>query len=121
MPDTPTETNEPQKAESRPPTQPEFKVGPLPGGLGVAVWRNTIQTDSGSRAIRSITIAPRRYRDAKTNEWRDAASYRPLDIPVLVLALEKAFDFCQTVVLGDDQPPMKEVPPGTGDNEDVPF
>ena len=120
MPETPTETNDPQKAERRPPTQPEFKVGPLPGGLGVAVWRNTIQTDSGPRTIRSITIAPRRYRDPKTNEWRDAPSYRPLDIPVLVLALEKAFDFCQTVAIDGEQPPMKEVPPTVAD-DDVPF
>ena len=121
MPQSNETQTQPKQPENRPSKQPEFKVGPLPGGLGVAVWRNTIQTEDGPRTIRSITIAPRRYRDPNTNEWRDAPSYRPLDIPVLVLALEKAFDFCQTVVLGDDQPPMKEVPPETGDNQDVPF
>src|SRR5688572_16986749 len=53
---------------------PELKIGPFQGGIGVAVWLNEVQTDQGPKAIRSITIAPRRYRDRQTGEWRDAGS-----------------------------------------------
>ena len=43
--------------------------------------------------MRSITVSPRRYRDAQSGEWKDAPSYRPSDIPALVFGLEKALDF----------------------------
>lgn len=42
---------------------------------------------------RSLTIAPRRYKDEKTGEWRDAGSLRTTDVPSLVLALEAAHRF----------------------------
>lgn len=70
--------------------QPEMKIGPLPGGLGVAIWSNTVETDNGPRKVRSITFSPRRYRDAKTGEWKDSPSYQAGDIPALIFALQKA-------------------------------
>ena len=36
---------------------------------------------------RSIVLSPRRYRDPKTGEWKDAASFRPVDLATLELAL----------------------------------
>lgn len=70
---------------------PEFKVGPFQGGIGVAVWLNEVEMDGGEvRTMRSITLAPRRYRDKHTGEWKDAGSYRPADLTALILALEKA-------------------------------
>ncbi|MSR60313.1 MAG: hypothetical protein EXS05_22175 [Planctomycetaceae bacterium] len=72
--------------------RPEKKIGPYPGGIGVAVWINTIQTDNGPRKVRSITLSPRRYRDAKTGEWKDSSSYQTGDIPALIYALQKALD-----------------------------
>ena len=45
---------------------PELKIGPYPGGIGVAIWLNTVDTDHGPRKFRSITISPRRYRDSES-------------------------------------------------------
>ena len=76
--------------------RPEKKIGPYAGGIGVAVWLNTIQTASGSRKVRSITVSPRRYRDPESGEWKDAPSYRPADLPALLFALTKAQEYCYT-------------------------
>jgi hypothetical protein len=79
-----------KKAVAQAPRKPEKKIGPFHNGLGLAIWLNRVDTDTGPRWFRSITPAPRRYRDAKTGEWKDAASYRPVDLSTLVLALESA-------------------------------
>jgi hypothetical protein len=81
---------------------PEKKIGPYPGGVGVAIWINQVETDGGSREIRSITIAPRRYRDRESGEWRDAPSFRPGDLPALIHALTKAQDYIYSTPLGTD-------------------
>lgn len=87
---------------------PEKKIGPYPGGIGVAIWLNTIETDGGQRQIRSITISPRRYRDPKTGDWRDSPSFRPGDLPALIFALQKAQEYVYTSPLpeqdGDQEP-----------------
>ena len=91
--------------------RPEKKFGPYPGGVGCAVWLNTIETQSGPRKIRSLTIAPRRYRDAKTGEWKDAPSYRPGDLPALIFALQQAQQFLITEPIpGDEQEQEQEIP-----------
>ena len=87
----------------RPVKRPELKVGPFQGGIGVAVWQNEIQTENGTRLIRSISLAPRRYRDKQTGEWKDAASYRPGDLSALILALEKAREYCLSTPLPGEQ------------------
>ena len=92
----------PRRAE-RPVKRPELKVGPFQGGLGVAVWLNDIQTETGTKPIRSITLAPRRYLDRNTNEWKDSESYRPGDLTALIIALEKAREFCLTTPLPGEQ------------------
>lgn len=81
---------------------PEKKLGPY-AGISVAVWLNTIQTADGPRKARSITISPRRYRDAKTGEWRDATSYRASDIPALVFALQQAQEYVYTTPIPDEE------------------
>lgn len=81
-----------KKAE-RPVRRPEHKLGPFHNGLGVAIWLNEVETERGPRFFRSVTLAPRRYRDSVTGEWKDAYSYRPVDIPTLVLGLEAAARF----------------------------
>ena len=85
-----TKTKKP-KSPGRP---PELKVGPFQGGIGVAVWLNEIQTESGPKVIRAITIAPRRYLDKQTGEWKDSGSFRPGDLSALILALETAKTEC---------------------------
>ncbi len=109
-------TNKPAKE----PRQPEKKWGPFHGGMGVAVWLNQATTDDGIKYFRSITIAPRRYKDSKTGEWKDSSSLRPADLPTLQLALQAAHDYVHTTplpgqaldiddgfdpeLLGDEQP-----------------
>ena len=82
--------------------KPEKKIT-LAGGVGVAIWLNTIDTSNGRRKLRSITIAPRRYKDPESGEWKDAPSYRPADLPALIFALEKAQEYCYTVPLPGEQ------------------
>lgn len=84
-----------KKAELR---YPEKKWGPFAGGAGVAVWLNEFETEEGTRYTRSITLAPRRFRDPKTKEWRDGA-YRPVDLPSLLLAIDAAHQFCLSTPL----------------------
>jgi hypothetical protein len=87
------------KKVQRPARRPEKKFGPFHNGLGIAIWLNEVQTDRGPRFFRSISVAPRRYRDLKTGEWKDAASYRPVDLPTLVLALGAAHDYIRATPL----------------------
>jgi hypothetical protein len=88
--------------------RPEHKIGPYPGGIGVAIWVNTIQTDNGPRKVRSITISPRRYRDPETGEWKDSGSYQPGDLPALLFALGKAQDFIYSNPLNGAVPAEEE-------------
>ncbi|MDZ4685281.1 MAG: hypothetical protein SH850_09335 [Planctomycetaceae bacterium] len=84
----------------RQPRQPEKKIGPFAGGVGVAVWLNQTETnDGGSRTFRSITVAPRRYFDKESNQWKDAPSYNPTDLPALIFALTQAQAYCYTTPL----------------------
>ena len=46
------------------------------------------------RQARSISVNPRRYFDRETNEWKDAPSFNPSDLPALIFALTKAQEYC---------------------------
>lgn len=83
-------SNSMKKKEKGPAKPPELKIGPFQGGIGVAVWLNQIQTETGQKTIRSISIAPRRYLDKQTGEWKDSGSFRPGDLTALILALDNA-------------------------------
>jgi len=90
---------------------PEKKIGPFAGGIGVAIWINTVETDAGARQIRSITVAPRRYFDQESNQWKDAPSFRPSDLPALIFALQQAQEYCYTTPLpGDESNPDDDAP-----------
>jgi len=94
-----TKTKRPPKETRR----PELKIGPFQGGIGVAVWLNQIETAEGPRMVRSVTIAPRSHKVPKTGEWKDAVSYRPADLSVLILALERVREFLLTTPLPGEQ------------------
>lgn len=100
---------------------PELKIGPFQGGIGVAVWLNEIQTENGPKTVRSITINPRRYLDRNTGEWRDAGSFRPLDLTGLILALEKAREHCLLVPLPGEQSEDDRLTGADGGAGDPPF
>jgi hypothetical protein len=95
---------------------PEKKIGPFAGGIGVAIWLNTAETDDGPKLFRSITIAPRRYQDRDTGAWKDAGSFNPSDLPALIFALEKAQEYVFTTPL-----PGQEVPASDGSSDAPPF
>jgi hypothetical protein len=108
------------KAPQAPPRPPELKIGPFQGGIGVAVWLNQIQTETGPKTIRSVTIAPRRYLDKQSGEWKDSGSFRPGDLTALILALEKAREHCLMVPLPGEQSEderMASMP----DNGEIPY
>ncbi len=91
---------------------PEKKIGPYAGGIGVAIWLNSVESPKGTRQLRSITIAPRRYFDRESKEWKDASSFRPSDLPALIFALQKALEYVYTTPLpgedtGDDAEPER--------------
>ena len=104
---------------SRPPRQPEKKIGPFAGGVGVAIWLNQAEGQDGTlRNFRSITVNPKRFFDRDSNQWKDAGSYAPADLPALIFCLQKAQEFVfETPLPGD---------PATGNGEhggegEVPF
>ena len=90
------------------PRYPEKKWGPFAGGTGVAVWLNEFETEGGTRYARTITLSPRRFRDPKTNEWRDGA-YRPIDLAALLLAIQAALDHCLSAPLPGEAAEPEEV------------
>jgi hypothetical protein len=94
---------------------PEKSVGPFTGGIGVAVWVNTVETQRGDRQMRSITINPRRYFDEKSEQWKDAASFRVRDIPELIFALQQAYAHCLTEPLDQDDHPRDD------EDQNVPY
>lgn len=96
---------------------PEKKISPVNSGITVAIWLNEAQTDNGPRYFRSITIEPRRYKDRRTGKWEDASSFGPVDLPLLLYALEQARDYVFSEPLpGQDRDVTRE--PG---DEDVPY
>ena len=74
----------------------------------LAVWLNEFATDTGTRYARTITISPRRFRDPKTNEWRNGA-YRPVDLAALLLAIQAVHDFCMSTPLPGEPAESEEV------------
>jgi hypothetical protein len=66
----------------------KFKVG----GIQVAVWENRVASQSGpDDVLYSVTI-DRRYRDEQGN-WRSSSSFRTGDLPKLLFALHKAYEY----------------------------
>ena len=113
-----TTTKKKDRAPARP---PELKIGPFQGGIGVAVWLNEIQTETGPKTIRAVTIAPRRYLDKQTGQWKDSGSFRPGDLTALILALEKAREHCLMRPLPGESSEDERMGGGPPDNGEIPY
>src|SRR5437588_6696498 len=87
------------KRAALPARRPEKKFGPYHNGLGIAIWLNAVETDKGTRWFRSVTLSPRRFLDPKDGQWKDAKSFRPIDLATLALALDAARQYCATTPL----------------------
>lgn len=88
-----------KKRSAAAPRRPEKKYGPFSGGVGVSVWLNEIKTTDGPRYYRSVTIAPRRYHDEDSGDWKDSASFRSTDLAALILGLEAAREYIASTPL----------------------
>ena len=60
-------------------------------------------TPNGVAVTRFSVATNRRWKDQQTGEWKDAVSYRPGDVTALILALEKAREYCLTTPLAGEQ------------------
>ena len=112
------------KRPKQAPRRPEKKFGPFAGGCGVVVWLNEVQTDGGTKFFRSVQLAPRRFIEKQTGEWKDSGSLRVTDIPAIVLGLEAALAFCHNTPLPGQAAAEEEHvevadPPENGDG--IPF
>lgn len=94
---------------------PEKKIGPFANGVGVSIWLNTIETEQGSRQVRSISINPRRFFDRESSQWKDAGGYNPSDLPALIFALTKAQEYCYETPLPDSGTPREDAPEDEGE------
>ena len=62
------------------------------GGISVAIWENEIKTENGPKPVLRTTVE-RRYKDDATGEWKSTGSFAENDLPRVILALQKAYDF----------------------------
>ena len=71
--------------------QPEkvFRIG----GISASVFLNEIQTDSGKKKVRNVTLQ-RRYRDG--NEWKSASSFGLNDLANAVRVMQRAQDYVES-------------------------
>lgn len=110
----------PAASKSKSPRRPEKKYGPFAGGVGVAVWLNSVEDAQGLRYFRSISINPRRYRDKETGQWLDGGSFKLTDLPALILALEAAHTYsAKTTLPGLPADDEEAAPTDTGG--EIPF
>lgn len=75
-----------------------FKVG----GCQVSVFKN--ERRSGKRTFKTYSIALcRRYKDNNSGEWKSSNSLGVNEIPRMIRALERAFDFCVSTTPKDGE------------------
>ena len=73
--------------ESKTTPVPKFKAG----GISCALWENDMTTQDG-RKVRSLkATVERRYTD-KTGAWKSSNSFSRNESPLVIWALQKAFD-----------------------------
>ena len=104
--------------KAQPKNRPEKKISAVNSGITVAIWLNQVETDKGTKSFRSITIEPRRYFDRKSKEWKDASSFGPADLPLLLYALEQARDYVFSEPLPGQEKAEGREP---GDSDEVPY
>ncbi|MEE4264861.1 MAG: hypothetical protein V2I56_19410 [Desulfobacteraceae bacterium] len=74
------------------------------GSCEAAIFENEIERDGVKRSVKKTAIQ-KRYK-AKDDEWKSTYSLDTHDIPKMILALSKAYEY---LMLGD------------GEDDDIPF
>jgi hypothetical protein len=99
------------------------KIGPFSSGVAVCVWANQASGEAAPRTFHTVTISPRRYLDRDTNQWKDASSFHPSDLPGLIYALQVALKFCFETSSSEGEPHQSEGDATVGDppDDDIPF
>lgn len=87
-PSPPTTTRE-ERNDKRPAAS--FKYGVAGGIIEAAVWTKEMKSDSGNDFLVYNVQVSRSYKD--DNGWQSTNSVRGSDVPVLIHALQKAYDF----------------------------
>lgn len=80
------------KEESK---KPEICFGPYATETAMnkcAVFGNMVGEADEKRLMHSVTIR-RSYFDDSAKEWKESTSFRPQDIPYIVLSLNQAFEW----------------------------
>lgn len=68
-------------------------------GIQAALWESTVEQD-GRQVVQYSVKVTRSYRDKTTGEWKTTDYFRVNDLPRLIVAAQKAFEFC--VLKGDE-------------------
>ena len=75
----------------------EFRAGQI----AAAVWKSSALVDG--RSVEQYTIrTEKRYRDPRSGEWKTTGYLQPQDLPKLMLAVSKAYEYVT----------LREVEPG---------
>ena len=61
------------------------------GGVECAIWKNTTQINGQDRQTYSVQIQ-RTYKDNDGN-WKETNSYHPNDLPKVILAAQKSYEW----------------------------
>lgn len=73
---------------AKPPIK-EFRVG----NVKLPIWKNEI-TRNGQTVVQYSIKPSRSYRDKQTGEWKTTEHFFTNDLPKLILATQKAYEFC---------------------------
>ena len=61
------------------------------GAVSVSVWENPKQLNGEERILQSVSV--QRAFKTKDGEWQHSQSFRKADLPNLILATQKAFEY----------------------------
>lgn len=75
------------------PTRLERLFGPYPGGVRIALWSCVVPAAPGSKAVRSVTLLTRRFRNPETGEWQESSVYSLEHLPVVIFALQEVLAY----------------------------
>lgn len=73
-------------------SKPEKKF--VQGNCSAAVFANNVTKDGETISVRSVSLQ-KSYRD-KDGQWQHAASFGSNDLPKIILACQKAYDYLTT-------------------------
>jgi hypothetical protein len=75
---------------------PSYKVGPIATSKGesvsVTVWSNDIERSGETFTVYNVTVQAS-YFDSSDGQWKASKGFRGSQLPTLIYALQRTFDF----------------------------